>query len=157
MVQHLFALGRTRRGWRGSRGSGGEGKATPYFMVRIESQRKLRSDQVRAVAGIAEGMREASRLLRTGKTFNCWVTLNRSRGSESLGRRFDHDRRRGTSHQHYGMPGCRTDAEETSMLSVPLRQPSTELGALRNLQRPRKFKISITGCKSCVRIRRLTM
>ena len=53
-------------------GANGEGKATPYFMVRIRIPNGiLRSAQLRAVADIANSMRAAWRILLSGRTCSC--------------------------------------------------------------------------------------
>src|SRR5271166_2946616 len=58
-------------------GTGGEGKATPYFMVRIRIPNGLlRSDQVRAVADIAEQHARGLADITVRQNFQLhWVTL----------------------------------------------------------------------------------
>ena len=52
-------------------GQGGEGKATEYFMLRIAVPNGLlRSEQLRAIAGLLRGIRAGWLILRCGRIFS---------------------------------------------------------------------------------------
>src|SRR5438552_6995599 len=134
-------------------GKGGEGRALPYFMVRIRIPNGgLVSHQFRAVAGLAE--RHARGIVDLTVRQNVqlhWVriedlpeileTLWRV-GLTTMGACGD-DTRNIT-----GCPLAGVDAEEVCDAS-PLVQEATKLlvGNRDFYNLPRKFKISITGCR----------
>lgn len=135
-------------------GTGGEGKSTPYFMVRIRIPNGLlRSEQVRAVAAIAERYARGVADITVRQNFQLhWVTL------ESLPEVLEMLRRVGltttgacgdVARNITGCPVAGLDAEEIVNASPLALAIDRELGgaaAFYNL--PRKFKISITGCRS---------
>jgi sulfite reductase (ferredoxin) len=134
-------------------GTGGEGKSTPYFMVRIRIPNGLlRSDQVRAVADIAERHARGVADITVRQNFQLhWVTL------ESLPEVLETLWRAGltttgacgdVARNITGCPVAGLDAEETvdaSPLALAVDQELGGVAAFYNL--PRKFKISITGCR----------
>lgn len=135
-------------------GTGGEGKSTPYFMVRVRIPNGLlRSEQVRAVAAIAERYARGVADITVRQNFQLhWVTL------ESLPEVLEMLRRVGltttgacgdVARNITGCPVAGLDAEEIVNASPLALAIDRELGgaaAFYNL--PRKFKISITGCRS---------
>ena len=135
-------------------GSGGEGKATPYFMVRIRIPNGLlRSDQVRAVADIAERHARSVADITVRQNFQLhWVTL------ESLPEVLESLWRAGltttgacgdVARNITGCPVAGLDAEEIVDASPLALAIDRELGGVAEFYNlPRKFKISITGCKS---------
>ena len=134
-------------------GAGGEGKATPYFMVRIRIPNGLlRSDQVRAVADIAEQHARGVADITVRQNFQLhWVTL------ESLPEVLESLWRAGltttgacgdVARNITGCPVAGLDAEEivdASPLALAIDRELGGAAAFYNL--PRKFKISITGCR----------
>jgi sulfite reductase (ferredoxin) len=135
-------------------GTGGEGKATPYFMVRIRIPNGLlRSDQVRAVADIAERHARGVADITVRQNFQLhWVTL------ESLPEVLESLWRAGltttgacgdVARNITGCPVAGLDAEEIVDASPLALAIDRELGGVAEFYNlPRKFKISITGCKS---------
>jgi sulfite reductase (ferredoxin) len=135
-------------------GSGGEGKSTPYFMLRIRIPNGLlRSDQVRAVADIAEQHARGVADITVRQNFQLhWVTL------ESLPEVLEALWRAGltttgacgdVARNITGCPVAGLDAEEivdASPLALAIDRELGGAAAFYNL--PRKFKISITGCRS---------
>ena len=134
-------------------GKGGEGKATPYFMVRIRvPSGLLLSHQLRALADITEQHARGVADLTVRQNVQLhWVTI------ESLPEVFEALWRVGLTtmgacgddtRNITGCPLAGVDAEEVCDAS-PLVQEATRLlvgnGDFYNL--PRKFKISITGCR----------
>jgi sulfite reductase (ferredoxin) len=134
-------------------GTGGEGKATPYFMVRIRIPNGLlSSDQVRAVADIAEQHARGVADITVRQNFQLhWVTL------ESLPEVLESLWRAGltttgacgdVARNITGCPVAGLDAEEivdASPLALAIDRELGGAAAFYNL--PRKFKISITGCR----------
>jgi sulfite reductase (ferredoxin) len=134
-------------------GSGGEGKATPYFMVRIRIPNGLlRSDQVRAVAEIAEQHARGVADITVRQNFQLhWV------GIESLPEVLETLWRAGltttgacgdVARNITGCPVAGLDAEEIVDASPLALAIDRELGGAAEFYNlPRKFKISITGCR----------
>ena len=135
-------------------GTGGEGKATPYFMVRIRIPNGLlRSDQVRAVAEIAERHARGVADITVRQNFQLhWVTLESlpevletlwAAGLTTTGACGD------VARNITGCPVAGLDAEEIVDASPLALAIDRELGGAADFYNlPRKFKISITGCKS---------
>jgi len=135
-------------------GSGGEGKATPYFMVRIRIPNGLlRSDQVRAVADIAERHARSVADITVRQNFQLhWVTLESlpevleslwHAGLTTTGACGD------VARNITGCPVAGLDADEIVDASPLALAIDRELGGVAEFYNlPRKFKISITGCKS---------
>lgn len=135
-------------------GSGGEGKATPYFMVRIRIPNGLlRSDQVRVVAEIAERHARGVADITVRQNFQLhWVTI------ESLPEVLETLWRAGltttgacgdVARNITGCPVAGLDAEEIVDASPLALAIDRELGGAAEFYNlPRKFKISITGCRS---------
>ena len=135
-------------------GNGGEGKAVPYFMVRIRIPNGLlRSNQFRTIADLAEkyGFGVADLTVRQNIQLH-WVTI------ETLPDVLDGLERCGLSslascgdvtRNITGCPLAGVDADEICDAS-PLVEQATHLLAgnpdFYNL--PRKFKISVTGCRA---------
>ncbi|HXJ03769.1 MAG TPA: hypothetical protein VNH65_01635 [Candidatus Acidoferrum sp.] len=135
-------------------GTGGEGKATPYFMVRIRIPNGLlRSDQVRAVADIAEEHARGVADITVRQNFQLhWVTL------ESLPEVLESLWRVGltttgacgdVARNITGCPVAGLDAAEIVDASPLALAVDRELGGAAEFYNlPRKFKISVTGCRS---------
>jgi sulfite reductase (ferredoxin) len=135
-------------------GTGGEGKATPYFMVRIRIPNGLlRSDQVRAVAEIAERHARGVADITVRQNFQLhWVRLESlpevleklwGAGLTTTGACGD------VARNITGCPVAGLDAEEIVDASPLALAIDRELGGAADFYNlPRKFKISITGCKS---------
>lgn len=135
-------------------GTCGEGKATPYFMVRIRIPNGLlRSDQVRAVADIAERHARSVADITVRQNFQLhWVTLESlpevleslwHAGLTTTGACGD------VARNVTGCPVAGLDAEEIVDASPLALAIDRELGGAAEFYNlPRKFKISITGCKS---------
>jgi sulfite reductase (ferredoxin) len=134
-------------------GTGGEGKSTPYFMVRIRIPNGLlRSDQARAVGDIAERHARGVADITVRQNFQLhWVRL------ESLPEVLETLWRAGltttgacgdVARNITGCPVAGLDAEEivdASPLALAIDRELGGAAAFYNL--PRKFKISITGCR----------
>ncbi|MGC2229879.1 MAG: hypothetical protein WBA09_00085 [Candidatus Acidiferrum sp.] len=135
-------------------GTGGEGKATPYFMVRIRIPNGLlRSAQVRAVAEIAERHARGVADITVRQNFQLhWVTLESlpevletlwSASLTTTGACGD------VARNITGCPVAGLDAEEIVDASPLALAIDRELGGAAEFYNlPRKFKTSITGCKS---------
>ncbi|HTT33207.1 MAG TPA: nitrite reductase [Methylomirabilota bacterium] len=135
-------------------GSGGEGKSTPYFMVRIRIPNGLlRSEQVRAVADIAERHAHGVVDITVRQNFQLhWVTI------ESLPEVLETLWRVGltttgacgdVARNVTGCPIAGLDAEEIVDASPLALAVDRELGGVPEFYNlPRKFKISISGCRS---------
>ncbi|MGC1967643.1 MAG: hypothetical protein WA673_14375 [Candidatus Acidiferrales bacterium] len=133
-------------------GSGGEGKATHYFMVRIRIPNGiLRSTQVRAVADIAERHARAVADITVRQNIQLhWVTIEalpelldrlHSVGLTTTGACGDVVR------NITGCPLAGLDADEicdASPIALELTRQLAGNSEFYNL--PRKFKVSITGC-----------
>ncbi|HKN74177.1 MAG TPA: hypothetical protein VJW94_03285 [Candidatus Acidoferrum sp.] len=134
-------------------GTGGEGKSTPYFMVRIRIPNGLlRSHQVRTVADIAERHARGGADITVRQNFQLhWVTL------ESLPEVLESLRQVGltttgacgdVARNITGCPVAGLDAEEIVDASPLALAIDRELGGAADFYNlPRKFKISITGCR----------
>ena len=135
-------------------GAGGEGKTTPYFMVRVRIPNGLlRSDQVRAVADIAEShalgvvditVRQNIQLhwVRIESLPEVLETLWRA-GLTTTGACGD------VARNITGCPVAGLDAQEiidASPLALAIDRDLGGVAEFYNL--PRKFKVSITGCKN---------
>ena len=135
-------------------GSGGEGKATPYFMVRIRIPNGLlRSEQVRVVADLAERYARGVADITVRQNVQLhWVTIESlpdvlealwSAGLTTTGACGD------VARNVTGCPVAGIDAEEIVDASPLALAIDRELGGSTEFYNlPRKFKISITGCKS---------
>ncbi|HWX53594.1 MAG TPA: nitrite reductase [Verrucomicrobiae bacterium] len=134
-------------------GSGGEGKATPYFMLRIRlSNGFLSSSQLRSVALLAEkyGRGVADITVRQNIQLH-WITIEDlpevlqellNCGLTSLGTCGD------VTRNITGCPLAGVDANELCDAS-PLVFQTTEMlaGNPEFYNLPRKYKISISGCR----------
>jgi len=135
-------------------GSGGEGRAIPFFMVRIRIPNGiLSSAQLRAVAGLTERHARGIADLTTRQNIQLhWVTI------ESLPLVLEELERVGLStmgacgdvaRNVTGCPVAGVDAEEIVDASpLALSVNNMFLGNADFVNLPRKFKISITGCKA---------
>jgi sulfite reductase (ferredoxin) len=134
-------------------GQGGEGRALPYFMVRIRIPGGLlTSHQLRTIASVTERYARGSADLTVRQNIQLhWVTIESlpelldqlwSAGLTTKGSCGD-DTRNIT-----GCPLAGVDADEicdTSQLALEANQFFVGNGDFYNL--PRKFKICITGCR----------
>ena len=133
-------------------GAGGEGKATPYFMVRIRIPNGiLRSAQVRAVADIAERHARGVADITVRQNIQLhWVTIEalpeildrlHSVGLTTTGACGDVVR------NITGCPLAGLDADEICDASPIALELTRQLGGNSEFYNlPRKFKVSITGC-----------
>ena len=135
-------------------GSGGEGRALPFFMVRIRVPNgMLTSAQLRAVAGLTERHARGIADITVRQNIQLhWVTIEALPlvleelarvGLNTLGACGD------VTRNVTGCPVAGVDAEEICDAS-PLALATTKMfvGNAEFYNLPRKFKISITGCKS---------
>jgi sulfite reductase (ferredoxin) len=134
-------------------GTGGEGKSTPYFMVRIRIPNGLlTSNQIRAVAEVAEKHARGVADITVRQNFQLhWVTI------ESLPEVLEALWRAGltttgacgdVARNITGCPVAGLDAEEIVDASPLALAIDRELGGAAEFYNlPRKFKISITGCR----------
>ena len=134
-------------------GKGGEGKAVPYFMVRIRIPNGLvRAGQLRAVADLAERHARGVVDLTVRQNIQLhWVTI------ESLPEIFEELWRAGLTtmgacgddtRNITGCPLAGVDADEVCDTSPLVEQATRLLVGNRDFYNlPRKFKISITGCR----------
>jgi len=134
-------------------GKGGEGKAVPYFMVRIRIPNGLvRAGQLRAVADLAERHARGGVDLTVRQNIQLhWVTI------ESLPEIFEELWRAGLTtmgacgddtRNITGCPLAGVDADEVCDTSPLVEQATRLLVGNRDFYNlPRKFKISITGCR----------
>ena len=135
-------------------GKGGEGKAVPYFMVRIRIPNGLlRGEQVRVIANLAEehGRGVADITVRQNMQLH-WIAIESlpevlerlwGVGLTTSGACGD------VTRNVTGCPLAGIDAQEIADVSPLALAIDRELGgnpAFYNL--PRKFKISVTGCPS---------
>jgi sulfite reductase (ferredoxin) len=135
-------------------GKSGEGKATPFFMVRIRIPNGLlRSEQARAIADLAERYARGVADITVRQNVQLhWVTL------ESLPELLETLWRVGLSttgacgdvaRNITGCPLAGLDAHEFCDASPLALEIDRELGGNAEFYNlPRKFKISITGCRS---------
>jgi sulfite reductase (ferredoxin) len=134
-------------------GKNGEGKAMPFFMVRIRIPNGLmRSEQVRTIANLAEkyGRGVADITVRQNIQLH-WVTIESlpevlqslwNVGLTTTGACGD------VARNITGCPLAGLDAEEIIDASPLALQIDRELGGNSEFYNlPRKFKISITGCR----------
>ena len=135
-------------------GKGGEGKAIPYFMVRIRIPNGLlHSRQLRAIASVSEKYGRATADLTVRQNIQLhWVTI------EALPEVLDELWRAGLTtmgacgddtRNITGCPLAGVDADEifdASALTLHANQFFVGNAEFYNL--PRKFKICITGCRS---------
>jgi len=133
-------------------GGGGEGKATPYFMVRIRIPNGiLRSPQLRAVANIAQQHARGMADITVRQNIQLhWVTI------ESLPEILDRLHSVGLTttgacgdvvRNITGCPLAGLDADEicdASPIALELTRQLAGNSEFYNL--PRKFKVSVTGC-----------
>jgi sulfite reductase (ferredoxin) len=133
-------------------GKGGEGKALPYFMVRIRIPNgQLHSHQLRTIADVTERHARGRADITVRQNIQLhWVTIESLPNLlESLGRAGLNtmgacgDVTRNVT----GCPLAGLDADEICDAS-PLAQEATRLfvGNAKYYNLPRKFKISISGC-----------
>jgi sulfite reductase (ferredoxin) len=134
-------------------GKGGEGKATPYFMVRLRLPNGLlRSQQLRTIAEVAERHARGVADITVRQNLQLhWVTL------ESLPDLLDTLQRAGlttlgscgdVTRNITGCPLAGVDAEEICDASPLVLEASRLLaGNAEFYNLPRKFKMSITGCR----------
>ncbi|MBZ5528350.1 MAG: nitrite/sulfite reductase [Acidobacteriia bacterium] len=135
-------------------GQGGEGKAVPYFMVRIRVPNGfLRSDQVRVIASLAERHARGVADITVRQNIQLhWVAIESlpgvleelwNAGLTTTGACGD------VARNVTGCPLAGIDAREivdASPLALAIDRALAGNPAFYNL--PRKFKISITGCRS---------
>jgi sulfite reductase (ferredoxin) len=134
-------------------GKNGEGKATSFFMLRIRIPNgQLRSDQVRTIAGLAEKHARgvADITVRQNVQFH-WVTIESlpevletlwSVGLSTTGACGD------VARNITGCPVAGLDADEVIDASPLALEIDRQLGGNSEFYNlPRKFKISITGCR----------
>ena len=134
-------------------GSGGEGKAVPYFMVRIRlSSGFLKSDQLRAIATLAEKYARGVADITVRQNIQLhWVTI------QDLPEIIDTLLRTGlTTMSTCGdvtrnITGCPLSGVNASELidASPLIEQASQLlvGNADFYNLPRKYKISISGCQ----------
>ena len=135
-------------------GSGGEGRSTPYFMVRIRIPNGLlTTEQVRVVAGLAERHARGVADITVRQNIQLhWVTIESlpdvleslwRAGLTSTGACGD------VARNVTGCPVAGIDANEIADASPLALAIDHELGGAADFYNlPRKFKISVTGCKS---------
>ena len=135
-------------------GQGGEGRALPYFMVRIRIPNGLlRSDQLRTIADLTKRYARGVADITVRQNIQLhWITI------EALPEVLDALARSGlnttgacgdVTRNVTGCPLAGVDAEEicdASPLALEVTQMLAGNPEFYNL--PRKFKVSITGCRS---------
>jgi sulfite reductase (ferredoxin) len=133
-------------------GANGEGKATPFFMVRIRIPNGiLRSAQLRAVADIAQQHARGVADITVRQNFQLhWVTIEalpeildrlHSVGLTTTGACGD------VTRNITGCPLAGVDADELYDASPVALELNRQLGGNSEFYNlPRKFKVSITGC-----------
>jgi sulfite reductase (ferredoxin) len=134
-------------------GKNGEGKSTPYFMLRVRIPNGLlRTEQVRAIADLAEKHARgvADITVRQNVQFH-WVTIESlpevleklwSVGLSSTGACGD------VARNVTGCPVAGLDAEEFIDASPLALEIDRQLGGNSEFYNlPRKFKLAITGCR----------
>jgi len=134
-------------------GKNGEGKAVPFFMLRVRIPNgKLRSDQVRTIANLAERHARgvADITVRQNMQFH-WITIESlpevldqlwSVGLSTTGACGD------VARNITGCPVAGLDAEEIIDASPLALEIDRQLGGNSEFYNlPRKFKLSITGCR----------
>ncbi len=135
-------------------GKGGEGKSTEYFMVRIRIPNGLlTSAQTRAIAGIADRHARGIADITVRQNIQLhWVTVESlpelietlwSSGLTTIGACGD------VARNVTGCPLAGFDAHEFCDASPLALEINRELGGNQDYYNlPRKFKMSITGCRS---------
>jgi sulfite reductase (ferredoxin) len=134
-------------------GKNGEGKATPFFMLRVRIPNgQLRSDQVRTIANLAakHARGVADITVRQNVQFH-WITIESlpevleklwSVGLSTTGACGD------VARNITGCPVAGLDADEIIDASPLALEIDRQLGGNSEFYNlPRKFKISITGCR----------
>jgi sulfite reductase (ferredoxin) len=134
-------------------GKNGEGKAVPFFMLRVRIPNgQLRSDQVRAIANLAERHARgvADITVRQNVQFH-WITIESlpevldqlwSVGLSTTGACGD------VARNITGCPVAGLDAAEIIDASPLALEIDRQLGGNSEFYNlPRKFKLSITGCR----------
>ncbi len=134
-------------------GKNGEGKATPFFMLRVRIPNgQLRSDQVRTIADLAakHARGVADITVRQNVQFH-WITIESlpevleklwSVGLSTTGACGD------VARNITGCPVAGLDADEIIDASPLALEIDRQLGGNSEFYNlPRKFKISITGCR----------
>jgi len=134
-------------------GKNGEGNAVPFFMLRVRIPNgQLRGDQVRAIANLAEKHARgvADITVRQNIQFH-WITIESlpevldqlwSVGLSTTGACGD------VARNITGCPVAGLDAEEIIDASPLAREIDRQLGGNSEFYNlPRKFKLSITGCR----------
>jgi sulfite reductase (ferredoxin) len=134
-------------------GSGGEGKATPYFMIRIRlSNGFLRSNQLRTIASLAEKYARGVADITVRQNIQLhWITIEAlpevlqelfSCGLTSLGSCGD------VTRNITGCPLAGVAANENCDASPLVFQTAEMLAGNPDFYNlPRKYKISISGCR----------
>ena len=134
-------------------GTGGEGRATPYFMVRIRIPNGLlRSEQVRTIARLAEEHARGVADITVRQNIQLhWVTI------ESLPTVLEELWRVGlttkgacgdVARNITGCPLAGIDAEEICDASPVALEVNRLLGGNSEFYNlPRKFKVTVTGCR----------
>src|SRR5881397_2179551 len=134
-------------------GKGGEGKATRHFMVRIRIPNgQLQAHQLRTIAALAERYARGIADITVRQNIQLhWVTLESlpdvfqtlwRTGITTLGACGD------VTRNVTGCPVAGVDADEIADAS-PLAQAATDMlnGSPDFYNLPRKYKVSITGCR----------
>ena len=134
-------------------GKNGEGKAVPFFMLRVRIPNgQLRGDQVRAVADIAEKYARGVADITVRQNFQFhWITIESlpevldqlwSVGLSTTGACGD------VARNITGCPVAGLDAEEIVDASPLALEIDRQLGGNSEFYNlPRKFKLSVTGCR----------
>jgi sulfite reductase (ferredoxin) len=134
-------------------GKNGEGKAVPFFMLRVRIPNgQLRSDQVRVIASVAEKHARGVADITVRQNFQFhWITIESlpevleqlwSVGLSTNGACGD------VARNVTGCPVAGLDAEEIIDASPLAREIDRQLGGNSEFYNlPRKFKLSITGCR----------
>src|SRR5881398_3438593 len=135
-------------------GQGGEGRALPYFMLRIRIPNGLlRSHQLRTIADVSERYARGTADLTVRQNIQLhWVTIEalpevlealQSSGLVTLGACGD------VTRNITGCPLAGVDADEICDASpLVLRATQMLVGNPEFYNLPRKYKICITGCRS---------
>ncbi|MGA2813735.1 MAG: nitrite reductase [Candidatus Acidiferrum sp.] len=134
-------------------GKDGEGRAVPFFMLRVRIPNgKLRSDQVRSIANLAEKHARGVADITVRQNFQFhWITIESlpevldelwSIGLSTTGACGD------VARNITGCPVAGLDAEEIIDASPLALEIDRQLGGNSEFYNlPRKFKLSITGCR----------
>jgi sulfite reductase (ferredoxin) len=134
-------------------GKNGEGKAVPFFMLRVRIPNgQLRSDQVRTIANLAEKHARGVADITVRQNFQFhWITIESlpevldqlwSIGLSTTGACGD------VARNITGCPVAGLDADEIIDASPLALEIDRQLGGNSEFYNlPRKFKLSITGCR----------